>query len=741
MRLAVLSTGCAHPSQLSHDNTCASPYRLSWLLLRYCCSVPTGSSVPDYRLVVAELPTIMVIFSSPMAAKTRNIGIMAHIDAGKTTTTERILFFTGKSHRIGEVDDGSATMDWMVQEQNRGITITSAATTTSWKDHRINIIDTPGHVDFTAEVERSLRVLDGAVAVFCAVGGVEPQSETVWRQADSWKVPRIAFINKMDRTGADFFAVVAEIKEKLKAEPVPIAVPIGREGDFSGTIDLIDLKMLTWNAEDSGRTFESEPIPDNLRPLADEWREKLLDVVSNNSDAITELVLEEQEVPAEMIRRELRRLTLNQEAIPVLVGASLRNIGVQPLLDAVIDYLPAPEELPPLVGVHPKKETAVEIDRTVDGQTTGLVFKIQADREAGSLCFVRMYQGTLKSGVATYNHNQGKRERVNRILRMHANKTEQADRLEAGEIGVIVGFKSAQTGDTIGSEGFPVILERMHFPEPVISVAIEPHTMSEQDKLKDTLNILSREDPTFIWKEDTDTGQLIISGMGELHLDVLVTRITDDFNVRARVGAPQVTYRESISSTRLHTEIFHKVLGGKENRAEIVLSVAPQPRGSGNSFINNIKESELPKQFALAVERGVTGAFNGGIIMGYPTIDVAVTLERAVWAEDSATEFAFEAAGSLGFDNACREAGPILLEPVMKLTVMVPPEFMGEAINGITTRGGLVNAVESRPGVEHIIAEAPLKKMFGYSTALRSVTQGRGNYAMEFAHFAKASER
>jgi elongation factor G len=676
-----------------------------------------------------------------MVAKTRNIGIMAHIDAGKTTTTERILFFTGKSHRIGEVDDGSATMDWMVQEQNRGITITSAATTTIWKDCRINIIDTPGHVDFTAEVERSLRVLDGAVGIFCAVGGVEPQSETVWRQADAWSVPRIAFINKMDRTGADFFAVVEEIGAKLNAKPVPIMIPIGREGDFSGIIDLIEMQVLTWNVDDKGRTFETMPIPEHLRPLAEEWRDKLLDVVSSNSDEITARILEEQEVPSGMIHLELRRLTLLQEATPVLVGASLKNIGVQPLLDAVVQYLPAPEELPPLIGIHPKKESNIEIERAVDGQPVGLVFKIQADREAGSLCFVRMYQGVLKSGVAIYNHNQAKRERVNRILRMHANKTEQTDRLEAGDIGVIVGFKSAQTGDTIGSEGFPIVLERMHFPEPVISVAIEPHTMSEQDKLKDTLNILSREDPTFIWKEDNDTGQLIISGMGELHLDVLVTRITDDFNVRARVGAPQVTYRESISSTRLHTEVFQKVIGGKENRAEITLNVAPQPRGSGNSFTNHVKENDLPKQLALAVERGVIGAFNGGIVMGYPTIDVAVSLERAVWSEETATEFAFEAAGSLGFDNACRDAEPILLEPVMKLTVMVPAEFMGEAINGITTRGGIVNAVESRLGVEHIIAEAPLKKLFGYSTALRSVTQGRGNYTMEFAHFAKATEK
>ncbi len=676
-----------------------------------------------------------------MTEKTRNIGIMAHIDAGKTTTTERILFFTGKSHRIGEVDDGSATMDWMVQEQNRGITITSAATTTYWKDHRINIIDTPGHVDFTAEVERSLRVLDGAVAVFCAVGGVEPQSETVWRQADAYEVPRIAFINKMDRIGADFFEVLREIHDKLKANPVPVMIPVGRENSFTATIDLITMKELHWDSEDQGRTITEHPIRPEMVDQAEQWREKLLDTVSSSSDEITDLILDDQNVPEELIRQELRALTLSRNAVPVLVGASLRNMGVQPLLDAVVHYLPTPEELPPIQGMNPRKETPVAVERSEDGQAVGMVFKIQADREAGNLCFVRMYQGVLKSGVATFNHNQGKRERANRILRMHANRTEQVDRLVAGDIGVIVGFKLAQTGDTIGSEGFPVVLERMHFPEPVISVAIEPQTMSEQDRLKTTLNLLTREDPTFIWKEDSDTGQLIISGMGELHLDVLVTRIIDDYNVHAKVGNPQVTYRESITAVAEHREIFQKVLAGKENRSEIVLRVAPRARGTGNHFSSVVPESRLPRQFAQAVERGVAGAFNSGISMGYPTIDIGVELIDAVYDELTASEFAFEAAGSMGFDNACRQAGAVLLEPVMKLTVMVPQEFMGEAINGITTRGGIVHAVESRPGVEHITAEAPLKKMFGYSTALRSSTQGRGNYAMEFSHFAPASTR
>ncbi len=676
-----------------------------------------------------------------MTENTRNIGIMAHIDAGKTTTTERILYYTGKSHRIGEVDDGAATMDWMVQEQNRGITITSAATTTYWNDHRINIIDTPGHVDFTAEVERSLRVLDGAVAIFCAVGGVEPQSETVWRQANTYEVPRIAYINKMDRTGADFFGVVREIREKLKANAVPVALPIGRENSFSGTIDLVKMRELHWNAQDAGKTISEHPIRDELQDLAREHREKLLDAVSTYSDEITELILEEKDVPEELVYNVLREQTLAQTIVPVYVGASLRNIGVQPLLDSVIRLLPSPTDLPPIVGHHPKKETEVEVHRTEDGQAVAMVFKIQTDREAGNLCFVRVYQGFLKSGVATFNHNQGKRERINRIFRMHANRTEQVDRLVAGEIGVVVGFKLAQTGDTIGSEGFPVVLERMHFPEPVISVAIEPRTMSERDRLKDVLGLLTREDPTFFWKEDSDTGELVISGMGELHLDVLVTRVVDDYNVKAKVGNPQVTYRETILNETEHREVFHKVLAGKDNHAELTLRVMPRKRGDGNCFKSLLSPDKLPEPFASAAERGITGAFASGISWGYPTIDIGVELIDAVWSELTATEFAFEACGAIAFDNACRAAEAVLLEPVMKVTVLVPQEFMGEVINGITTRGGVVHAVESRPGVEQIIAEAPLKKMFGYSTALRSATQGRGNYAMEFSHFARETAR
>lgn len=675
-----------------------------------------------------------------MTGNTRNIGIMAHIDAGKTTTTERILFYTGKSHRIGEVDDGAATMDWMTQEQDRGITITSAATTTFWRDYRINVIDTPGHVDFTAEVERSLRVLDGAIAIFCAVGGVEPQSETVWRQADAYHVPRIAYVNKMDRIGADFFAVINEIQTKLAAVPVPLALPIGRENEFEGTIDLLTMQEINWSGDDQGRIMTTAPIRDDLIELATTWRDKLYDTLSSWSDEITELVLEEEAIPLELIKKVLREQTLTGEIVPVFVGASLRNIGVQSVLDGVVDYLPAPEELPPIEGVDPRNHEPVEIHRTADGQTTAMVFKIQADREAGNLSFVRVYQGTVKSGTAIFNHNQKKRERVNRILRMHANRTEQIDRLEAGDIGVIVGFKLAQTGDTIGSEGMPVVLERMHFPEPVISVAIEPRTLSERERLKNVLDILTREDPTFLWKEDSDTGELIISGMGELHLDVLVTRIVDDYKVNAKVGNPQVTYRESISVEATHTERFHKVMGGKENAAAVTLRVYPRARGEGNLLENSLPENRMPAPLVQALERGVESAFQSGVRLGYPTIDIGVEIVDVEYDELTATEFAYEAVASLGFDATCSAASPTLLQPVMRISVICPKEFMGDVISGITTRGGIVLGVESRPTAEHIDAEAPLKKMFGYSTALRSTTQGRGTYSMEFSNFAPTDD-
>jgi len=668
--------------------------------------------------------------------KIRNIGIMAHIDAGKTTTTERILFYTGKSHRIGEVDDGSATMDWMEQEQNRGITIVSAAITCFWKDHQINIIDTPGHVDFTAEVERSLRVLDGAVAVFCAVGGVEPQSETVWHQADKYKVPRIGFINKMDRIGADFFEVIKEIEEKLKASPLPLQIPIGSESAYEGNIDLIKLKEVHWNTDDQGTTIEYRDIRPEYKAKAEEWRESLIDKLSAYSDEITELYLEGKEVPEELIHSVIRQETMNLNVLPVFVGSSLKNKGVQPVLDGVLSYLPAPEELKDIEALHAKKEEPVLLQRSLSEHPAGLIFKIQQDKEAGSLCFVRVYSGEFKSGTPVLNANKRKRERINRLLRMQSNNHEQISSVKAGDIAVIVGMKMAQTGDTICSEGYPVILETMEFPEPVISVAIEPRTMSDQDKLKTVLDTLQKEDPTFKVNNNEETGQLIISGMGELHLDVLVTRITNDYKVEANVGKPQVSYRETITSTVVHKELFSRVLAGKENEAVITLKVEPLSRGEGNKFTSEVPKNKLPQEFVEAVERGVMNAMNSGIMMGYATIHVGVTLTDAVYSEMNSTILAFESAGSLGFDNACRKADPVLLEPVMNVDIMCPSEYVGDVISQITQRGGMVSSMESRPAYELVKAQAPMVTMFGYTTALRSQTQGRGTFSMEFSHFA-----
>jgi len=667
----------------------------------------------------------------------RNIGIMAHIDAGKTTTTERILYYTGKSHRIGEVDDGEATMDWMEQEQDRGITITSAATTCFWKDAQINIIDTPGHVDFTAEVERSLRVLDSAVAIFCAVGGVEPQSETVWHQAESYHIPRLAYVNKMDRLGADFFSVIREIESKLAANPVPIFLPMGKESDFHGIIDLISMEELTFEQTTYGSEIIRGPLSDDWREIAETWHESLIDTVSAGSEEITDLYLEGKPVPGDLIRKAIREQTIDRSIVPVFVGASLKNIGVQPLLDGIVEYLPSPWEVPPIHGIDVKSQEQVIVQADEKEPALGLVFKIQADRESGSLSFIRMYRGEIKKGTAVYNISKNKRERINRLLRMHSNRYEPLDKVSAGDIAVVVGFKLAQTGDTIGSEAKKILLEQMHFPEPVISVAIEPKTISDQDKLKKVLELLKQEDPTFTVKENDETGQLIISGMGELHLDVLKTRIMKDFKVEAKIGNPQVTYRESISKKTVHTEEFHKIVAGKENRASIVLEVAPLLRGTGYSFESKIGEEKLPREFLDAVRRGVTNAFSSGIMYGYPTIDIRATLLDAEYDEQTATSFAYEAAGSMGFDAACRLAGPILLEPVMHVDIMVPKDFIGEVMSHITSRGGLIESLESKTSREHVRVKVPLAQMFGYSTALRSITQGRGTFGMEFSHFAK----
>ena len=670
----------------------------------------------------------------------RNIGIMAHIDAGKTTTTERILFYTGKSHRIGEVDDGEAIMDWMEQEQERGITIQSAATTTYWKDHQINIIDTPGHVDFTAEVERSLRVLDGAITLFDAVRGVEPQTETVWRQAQKYNVPCVGFINKMDRLGADFFFVLDDVKNKLKINTVALQIPIGKESSFEGVIDLINMKELRWI--NNGEEMQSSEISAAYEENAKLWREKLIDSLSGISDLITEKYLTGDEIEASLIRSELRKAVLKRQILPMFAGASRRNLGVQPVIDAIIDYLPSPAERENAIGHNLKKEEDIGIPCDPDGQPLGLVFKIQNDREAGSLCYVRMYSGSFKSGTSVYNVGKKKRERANRILRMHSNKSDPVDSLQAGDIGVIIGMKLAQTGDTIGSEGYPVLLEKMQFPEPVISISIEPKTISDQDKLKDILEILGKEDPTFTVKDNEETGQLIISGMGELHLDVLVTRLLKEFKLGAKVGNPQVTYRESISKSNEHSESFSKIIAGKENTAKITLRTEPAKRGSGNKYIYAASsKTQIPAEILEAIERGITGSFSSGIVMGYPCIDITVTVIDVQYSELTATEFAFEACASMAFDAACSNANPILLEPIMAVDLVCPHEYVGEVMSLVTQRGGQIQSMNSKVDIDEVKAQAPMEKMFGFMTSLRSVSQGRAGFSLEFSHFEKKSER
>lgn len=664
----------------------------------------------------------------------RNIGIMAHIDAGKTTTTERILFYTGKIHRIGEIDDGAATMDWMTQEQERGITIQSAATTTYWKDYQINIIDTPGHVDFTAEVERSLRVLDGAVAVICAVGGVQPQTETVWRQADEYKVPRICFVNKMDRIGADFFGAMKDVSEKFGTRTAAVQIPIGKEGNFEGIIDLVEMKEYRFDPETEGETILETDIDPSRMEEALEWREKLIDETASNNDEIAELYLAGEHVSADLLRKEIRKCTINRTFVPFLCGSARKNTAIQPLIDAIVYYLPAPDEVPPASGFHVKKEETVPVLCDSAGIPIGLIFKIQYDREAGSLCYVRMYSGKIKNGDQIYNVGKKKRERVNRILRMHSNKSEPMDAVSAGDIAVIIGLKNAQTGDTIGTEGMPILLEKMHFPEPVISVSIEPATLSDRDKLKDTLEILSKEDPTFTSRDDSETGQLIISGMGELHLDVLVTRMLDDFKVAAKVGKPQVTYRESITAQTDHTEIFSKVLGGKETTAGISIHVEPNPN-AGNTYTCNVKKGNIPGEIFDAIENGIQNSLTSGIKYGYPCTDIAVTITDIQYSELSSTTFAFEACTAAAFDAACTKANAELLEPVMNVDILSPKEFVGEAMSQVTQRGGIIQSLESKPAIEVVHAQAPMEKMFGFSTNLRSVTQGRASFSMEFSHF------
>ena len=671
-------------------------------------------------------------------SKIRNIGIMAHIDAGKTTTTERILFYTGENHRIGEVDNGEATMDWMQQEQDRGITITSAATTCYWKDHQINIIDTPGHVDFTAEVERSLRVLDGAVGVFCAVGGVEPQTETVWKQADTYSVPRIAFVNKMDRMGADFYRVLEDMKKKLGAEPVPLFIPVGAESSFSGVIDLIGDKYLTFSSSDQGSTVTENEIPSNLADTAAEWKEKLIDSVASFSDEITELYFDGQDIPRQMIIDTLRKCTLERTLLPVFVGSSLKNIGVQTLLDGIVELLPSPLDLPPVEISNAKNPEKKEmLTHNPNGPLEALIFKIQVDPQAGPLCFVRVYSGTLKKGVAVFNINKGKKERINRLVRMHAIREEDVSELKAGDIGVIIGFKMAQTGDTIGQENHPFLMEEMTFPTPVISVAIEPSSTSEMAKLQKALEMLAMEDPTFTYKDDAETGQLIISGMGELHLDVLVTRITKEMKIDARVGNPQVSYRESVKSERSGSEEWERTIANKENTAKLSMTVKPNEPKTGNTFHISCKTREIPEEILEAIKEGVEGAFKSGIKYGYECTDIDVDVTAIEYNELTSTPLPFTSCAAMAFDRIASEAGAVIMEPVMKVQASAPSEYIGDVISTITQRGGIVLSMENRNSGDTVVAECPLEKMFGYTTVLRSATQGRGTFSMEFDHYSE----
>ncbi|MBE3593245.1 MAG: elongation factor G [Thermoanaerobacter sp.] len=666
--------------------------------------------------------------------KVRNIGIMAHIDAGKTTTTERILFYTGKVYKLGEVHEGTATMDWMVQEQERGITITSAATTCYWKGHKINIIDTPGHVDFTVEVERSLRILDGAVAVFSAKEGVEPQSETVWRQADKYHVPRIAYVNKMDIIGADFFNVIKMIKERLGANPVAIQIPIGKEDTFRGIVDLIKMEAIIYE-DDLGTVMDETEIPDDLKDLAEEYREKLLEAVSEQDETILEKYLESEEITEEEIHKALRKGTINGELVPVVCGSSYKNKGIQPMLDAIVRYLPSPLDLPPVKGMA--LGTGEEVERKVDDSEpfSALAFKIMADPYVGKLAFFRVYSGTLNAGSYVLNSTKGKKERIGRILRMHANHREEIDAVYTGDIVAAVGLKDTTTGDTLCDENHPIILESMDFPEPVISVAIEPKTKAAQEKMTMALLKLAEEDPTFKTYTDQETGQTIIAGMGELHLEIIVDRLRREFNVDCNVGKPQVAYKETITKPVKIEGKFIRQSGGRGQYGHVWLEMEPAPRGEGYTFENRIVGGVIPKEYIPAVDVGVQEAMQNGVLGGYPVIDVKVALVDGSYHEVDSSDMAFKIAGSIAFKEGMKKANPVLLEPIMKVEVVVPEEYMGDIIGDINARRGRVEGMEARAGAQVIRAFVPLAEMFGYATDLRSKTQGRGTYTMQFHHY------
>ncbi len=665
----------------------------------------------------------------------RNIGIMAHIDAGKTTTTERVLYYTGINYKLGEVHEGTATMDWMPQEQERGITITSAATTCFWRDHRINIIDTPGHVDFTAEVERSLRVLDGAVAVFCAVGGVEPQSETVWRQADRYRVPRVAFVNKMDRVGARFAGVVDQIRDKLKANPIPVQVPLGREESFAGVIDLVRLKAYRYLDESLGAEYQEEQIPEEYRAEVEENRERLLEAVAETSEELLDRYLSEGRLDEEQILRGLRAGTVSGSLVPVLCGSAFRNKGVQPLLDAVVDYLPSPLDVPPIEGYRPDSNE-LDVRHADDSEPfAALVFKIMTDPFVGQLSFIRIYSGGVKSGSSVVNAATGKSERLGRLLKMHANKREEISELYAGDICAVVGLRNAATGDTICHPGHPIVLEAMQFPEPVISVAIEPRTTADQQKLGQALGKLTNEDPTFRVHTDEETGQTIISGMGELHLEIIVDRLMREFSIGANVGRPQVAYRETITDDAEGEGQFIRQTGGRGQYGHAKIRLAPLTDGTDFEFRDETTHGVIPKEFIRPVEIGIREAMERGVLAGYQLVGVCATLYDGSFHEVDSSELAFKVAGSMAFQDAARRADPVLLEPVMEVEVVTPENYMGDVIGDLNRRRGRIVSMEPRAGFQVVTVHVPLSEMFGYATDLRSATQGRATYTMQFDHY------
>ncbi|MCI7477027.1 MAG: elongation factor G [Selenomonadales bacterium] len=666
--------------------------------------------------------------------KTRNIGIMAHIDAGKTTTTERILFYTGINHKIGEVHEGAATMDWMAQEQERGITITSAATTCHWKGHRINIIDTPGHVDFTVEVERSLRVLDGAVAVLTARGGVEPQTETVWRQAEKYMVPRMAYVNKMDITGADFYNVIKMMKERLNANAVAIQLPIGAEDDFKGIIDLVKMEAIVYE-DDLGKVADEVAIPEDMQEIAEEYREKLLEAVSEYDEEIMEKYLEGEEISEEQIKAAIRKATIACEMTPVTCGTSYRNKGVQPMLDAVVDFMPAPVDIPPIKGVNPENGEEDHRPSSDSEPFAALAFKIMADPYVGKLAFFRVYSGTLSSGSYVFNSTKGKKERIGRILQMHANNRKELDIVYSGDIAAAVGLKDTTTGDTLCDENSPIILESMEFPDPVISVAVEPKTKNDQEKMGVALSKLAEEDPTFRVRTDEETGQTIISGMGELHLEIIVDRMLREFKVDCVVGNPQVAYRETIRSQVDCEGKFVRQSGGHGQYGHCKLTLIPQEPGEGFSFENKVVGGAIPKEFIKPIEEGIKQAMEAGVLAGYPVVDVKAVVYDGSFHEVDSSEAAFKIAGSMAFKNGALKANPVILEPYVKVEVIVPEEYMGDVIGDLNSRRGRIDGMEARNGAQVINAFVPLSGMFGYSTDLRSKTQGRGNYSMEVSHY------